>query len=173
MPPSQQGPDLRYLRRAIRKGRDFSDSGILVQIVLINFVGTTKFWNFMSRSWIFGFFAKKMALKVNFGLAFGVCGLCSIFQPFHSCSCSCIHHFLYINMETRWQKMEIPSAFDKANGFLAFWPWEWPWRSILTTNLKSMVFGSFVSMVLFALGPYIDCLQRLSRWGKLTITIPA
>ena len=47
----EQGPDLRfrYLRRAIWKGRDFSDSGILVQIedVLMNFVGTTKFWNFM------------------------------------------------------------------------------------------------------------------------------
>ena len=75
----KQGPDLRYLRRAIWKGRDFSDSGILVQIadVLMNFVGTTKFWNFMRTtiiwlfsSWIFGLFAKKMVLKVNFGLEF-------------------------------------------------------------------------------------------------------
>ena len=151
----QQGPDLRYLRRAIRKGRDFSDSGILVQIadVLMNFVVKTKLWNFMrttiiwlfSGSWIFGLFAKKMVLQVNFGLEFGVCCLCSIFQPFHSCSYSFIHHFSH--METRWQKMEIPSAFYKANGFLAFWPWEWPWRSILTTNLKYMAFVSYVSMV--------------------------
>ena len=118
----KQGPDLRYLRRAIRKGRDFSDSGILVQIadVLMNFVVKTKLWNFMrttiiwlfSGSWIFGLFAKKMVLQVNFGLEFGVCCLCSIFQPFHSCSYSFIHHFSH--METRWQKMEIPSAFYKA-----------------------------------------------------------
>ena len=143
----------------------------------MNFVGTTKFWSFMrttitwlfSWSWIFGIFAKKMALKVNFGLEFGVCGLCSIFQPFHSFSCSCIHHFSYINMKTRWQKMEIPSAFYKANGFLTFWHREWPWRSIMTSNLKYMAFVSYVSMVLFALGPYIDCLQRLLRSGNSQI----
>ena len=34
-------------------------------------------------------------------------------------------------------------------GFLACWPWKWPRRSILTTDLKSMAVVSYVNMVFF------------------------
>ena len=39
----KQGPDLRYLRRAIWKGRDFLDSRILIDIldVVMNNFGTS------------------------------------------------------------------------------------------------------------------------------------
>ena len=108
----QQGPDLRYLRRAIRRRRGFLDSRILIQIldVVMNNFGTS--WE-----------------QPNFG--------------------------------TSWEQPSFGCSHEV--GFLAFWPWKWPWRSILTTDLESIAFVPYVNMVLFALRTYIDCLKRLLR----------
>ena len=112
----KQGPDLRYLRRAIWKGRDFFDSRILIQIldVVMNNFGTL--WE-----------------QPNFGTSWE--------QP---------------NFGTSWEQPSFGCSHEV--GFLAFWPWKWPWRSILTTDLNYMAFVTYVSMVLFAQMPQIDCL---------------
>ena len=105
----KQGPDLRYLRQAIWKGRDFflfkdidSDFGCCYKqfwnfkrtTEFWNFVRTTKFWNFVrttefwlfSRSWVFGLLALKMALKVNSENKFEIYGLCSLCYRGFICS---------------------------------------------------------------------------------------
>ena len=59
---------------------------------------------------------------------------------------------------TRWLR-NYPD-FVTQMGFLPFWPGKWPWRSIMTMNLKSVTFVPYVS--LFS----VSCITVLATFGN-------
>ena len=70
----------------------------------------------------------------------------------------------HCNFRTLLEQPNFGTLFEQPSfgcsnevGLLAFWPWKWPWRSILTTDLNSISFVPCVDMVFFS----SKALQRL------------
>ena len=56
-------------------------------------------------------------------------------------------------------------------GFWPFWPWKWPWRSIMTLNLISLAFVPYVSLFsvicIVVLATFDNFVRRLRRNSRL------
>ena len=165
----EQGPDLRYLRRTNWKGGIFWvnvplwyfkpnfnwmtedwDSIKLNSMTedwdSIKFNLLTEDWdsikfNLMTEDWDsiefnsmtedwdsikFDSMTEEVALKVNYDLEF--------FEL-----CENIRNLNFVRTSGFWM-------FSRSWVFWPFWPWKWPWRSIMTSNLKSLAFVHSVSL---------------------------